>query len=97
MMPKFEWDDAKAESNRQKHGVAFSTAIQAFGDPFRQTYPERAIDGEVRWQTLGVVNGVVLLMVAHTWEDPEGIEVIRIISARTATSIERLRYDRQDG
>jgi uncharacterized DUF497 family protein len=29
----FEWDPAKDRQNRQKHGVAFSTAQYAFADP----------------------------------------------------------------
>jgi hypothetical protein len=29
----FEWDDTKAESNEQKHGVAFSEALTVFADP----------------------------------------------------------------
>jgi uncharacterized DUF497 family protein len=30
----FEWDAAKAQSNRAKHGVAFEAACLAFGDLF---------------------------------------------------------------
>jgi uncharacterized DUF497 family protein len=29
----FEWDPAKAASNRSKHGVSFDEAATAFGDP----------------------------------------------------------------
>jgi uncharacterized DUF497 family protein len=32
-------------------------------------------------------------MVAHTYEDEDGEEVVRIISARKATRAERRRYD----
>jgi uncharacterized DUF497 family protein len=30
---RFEWDDAKADSNRRKHGVSFDQAREAFDDP----------------------------------------------------------------
>jgi uncharacterized DUF497 family protein len=49
--------------------------------------------GELRWQTLGLVGGVALLLVAHTVRSGPGEETIRIISARKATRKERQRYD----
>jgi len=30
----FEWHDAKARSNKSKHGVSFETACLAFSDPY---------------------------------------------------------------
>lgn len=30
---EFDWDPAKAESNRRKHGVAFEDAMGVFADP----------------------------------------------------------------
>ena len=36
--------------------------------------------------------GVVLLVVAHTVEDKQNVQVIRIISARRAEPRERRRY-----
>ena len=33
----FEWDDAKAASNEQKHGVAFTEAMTVFADPLSVT------------------------------------------------------------
>ena len=41
---------------------------------------------------MGVINGVVVLIVAHTVSDRDGEEVVRIISARKATPRERQRY-----
>jgi uncharacterized protein len=49
---------------------------------------DRILDGQVRWKTVGEVNGVYLLIVVHTLEE-EGEEVVRIISAREAPSHER--------
>jgi len=93
----FEWDEAKAKANHRKHGVSFRLATQVFSDPLCRTEQDRIQGGEYRWQTLGMTNGV-LLMVAHTvfWdvdEDGSGYELIRIISARPATKKERRLYE----
>ena len=49
----------------------------------------------VRWQTLGMVGGVTLLLVARTFTEAEGEgkETIRIISARKADRSERRIYE----
>ena len=36
----FEWDPAKDEANRRKHGIAFREAIPAFMDPLSFTIPD---------------------------------------------------------
>lgn len=95
---RFEWDSAKAESNKRKHGISFQTATLAFSDPLRLTEQDRIEGGEYRWQTIGYASGVALLLVAHVIhdEDAEDGETIRIISARRATKQERRRYEQQD-
>ncbi|WP_459935778.1 BrnT family toxin [Desulfonatronum parangueonense] len=91
---RFEWDPAKAESNRKKHRVSFETATRVFADPFAMVEQDRFENGDYRWQTLGIVEGYLLLLVAHTVrDDEEGNEVIRIISARRAEPKERKRYE----
>jgi len=89
----FEWDDAKARTNERKHGVRFEDAMLVFADPFALVEQDRIEGGELRWQTLGLVGGVALLLVAHTVRTGLGEETIRIISARKATRKERQRYD----
>jgi uncharacterized DUF497 family protein len=88
MITRFEWDPAKAAINLRKHAVSFDIAVRVFADPFALTEQVRIEGGEQRWQTLGIVEGVLLLLVAHTIQDAEEdgqpIEIIRIISARTA-------------
>jgi uncharacterized DUF497 family protein len=55
---------------------------------------ERIENGERRWQTLGLVDDRLLLLVAHTvWNDEDGTEIIRIISARRAEPKERKRHE----
>ncbi|HXL23176.1 MAG TPA: BrnT family toxin [Candidatus Dormibacteraeota bacterium] len=92
-MVLFEWDAAKAKGNERKHGVSFDDATLVFLDPYALIEQDRVEDGELRWQTLGLVGGVVLLLVAHTIRSDVDDEVIRIISARKATRKERQRYD----
>ena len=65
----------------------------AFADPFALVEQDRVEEGELRWQTLGLAAGIMLLLVAHTVRTEEGDEIIRIVSARRATRKERQRYD----
>jgi uncharacterized DUF497 family protein len=44
---------------------------------------------------MGLIGGAVVLLVAHTVEERDGEEVIRIISARKATAHERRAYESQ--
>jgi uncharacterized protein len=93
---RYVWDETKNLSNQRKHGISFDEATQAFHDPFRVTYDERIEDGEIRWQTFGMVRGVLLLMVAHTLVD-DWESIVRIVSARRATRKERNRYENENG
>ena len=98
---RFEWDATKNLSSRRKHGVSFEDACQVFRDPLCVSVQDRIEAGELRWQTLGLVEGLLLLTVAHTvreeLEDGTWVEVIRIISARRATRKERRRYEDENG
>jgi uncharacterized DUF497 family protein len=89
----FEWDEAKARSNARKHGVRFEDAMLVFADPWALVDQDRIEGGELRWQTLGMVGGFVLLLVAHTVRTEDQDEIIRVISARKAVRKERKRYD----
>jgi uncharacterized protein len=88
---RFEWDESKDQSNFRKHGIHFAIATGVFEDPDYVMELEREVDDEARWQTIGCVGGLLLLMVAHTVEDED--LVVRIISARKATASERRRYE----
>jgi len=87
---EFTWDEAKNRKNVAKHGVDFETARLVFNDPLLLTEQDREVDGEPRWQTIGLVKGTQLLLVAHLIFDLE--ETIHIISARKATPPERVKY-----
>lgn len=62
---RFLWDDTKNRSNRKKHGVSFDTAAEVFLDPLHLAQQERIVEGEQRWQAIGMVNGILLLLVAY--------------------------------
>ena len=90
-MLEFEWDEDKAESNLQKHGVAFTEAASVFGDDFSVTsYDPKHSDDEDRFLTMGMSVGGRILIVSHTDRDDR----IRIISARAATRRERKAYEK---
>jgi len=90
---RFAWDEGKSRRNLAKHKVSFETARLVFEDPFAVSVLDRIVEGEQRWQTLGLVGGMVVLLVAHSFEQEAGEEVIRIISARRATPRERIIYE----
>ena len=95
MRTRFEWDPAKATANQRKHGVSFETAMRVFADPFALFEQDRIVDDELRWQAIGVVDGLVMLMVVHAVHERDGVEGIRIISARRANRKERRRYEEE--
>ncbi len=92
---RFEWDDQKNASNLKKHGVRFETAARVFLDPWFVMEEDRLVDGEVRWRTIGEVDGESLLLVIHLHgvDEEDEAEVVRIISARETTPQERRRYE----
>ena len=90
---RFVWDEDKNRRNLAKHKVSFETAKLVFDDPGAISRLDRIENGEERWQTLGLAGGIVVLLVAHTWHDQDGEEIIRIVSARKATARERAIYD----
>jgi len=93
---KFEWDEAKNQANYEKHGIRFSAAALAFDDPDFVMLPDRDVDGEERWHTIGYAGAFLLLLVVHTLRDENDDEIVRIISARDVTSHERRRYEDGD-
>ena len=88
---RFEWDEFKAESNVQKHGVSFDEAQTIFYDEnARLRYDSEHSTDEERYILLGMSSSLRLLVVSHLYQ--EDMELIRIISARKATKRERQQY-----
>jgi uncharacterized DUF497 family protein len=90
---RFEWDEGKNRTNRAKHRISFETAQLVFEDPHALSVQDRVVEGEERWQTLGMIGGAAVVLVAHVWREEDGDEVIRIISARRASSHQRRIYE----
>jgi uncharacterized protein len=91
---EFDWDPAKAESNRSKHGVTFEDAMGVFGDPLALSLLDNESGhGEERWVTIGRNPASNLLLVVHTYMELSAERVaIRIISARRPTRREARQY-----
>jgi len=86
----FEFDPAKAASNRKKHSVTFHEAMTVFEDPLAATLPdEEHSHSEDRFITIGLSSKQRVLFIVHL--ELEGR--IRIISARLATAIEKQQYE----
>jgi len=87
----FEWDETKAKSNFEKHGVKFEEAAEVFLDPFYQYGEASAEDEEEREFIIGYSLSPRLLLAVYT----ERGERTRIISARPATREERKLYEEE--
>ncbi len=87
------WDEAKNVANQRKHRLSFETAQLVFDDPVAASRLDEHPDGD-RWQTVGQV-GTVIMLVVHTCPEIETSEeeTGRIISARRATAHERKAYE----
>jgi uncharacterized DUF497 family protein len=80
----------KAQANESKHGVRFSEAASAFGDPLSVTVSDmRHSSDEDRYILFGRSDSGRLLAVMHT----DRGTAIRIISARLVTARERREYE----
>jgi len=88
----YEWDPAKDEANRSKHGVRFSDAVLVFSDDAALTL-EDPHPTEERFVTVGMDALARVIVVAWAWG---GEARIRLISARRATKREREHYARGD-
>ena len=90
---EFEFDPAKDEANRFKHGVRLAFGIRVFDD-LDQVIVEtvRIGDEEERLKAIGLVDGKLFTAV-HVWRD----EVIRFISVRRSNSGEQRDYHRDPG
>ena len=89
----FRWDPSKNERNKEKHGVSFEEAQTAFFDESAMEFFDMEHSGEEdRFLLLGRSFSLRTLMVCHCYRDEDSI--IRILSARKATTKERNTYRR---
>lgn len=89
----FEWDDNKNEINKKKHKISFEEAQTVFYDTEALIIddPEHS-EQEDRFIILGLSKKVNLLVVCHCYRESDF--VVRIISARKATTIEARYYNK---
>ena len=91
----YDWDNSKNRKNQNRHGVSFEEASTVFEDEERIFTIDRkhSTEKETRFFTIGFSVEKRQLFVCYcerTTED--GIEIIRIISARKAGKKDRKRY-----
>lgn len=86
----FHWDRTKERANRRKHGVSFAEAARIFEvDTARlEIWDEAHSVGEDRFVAIGPVGNRILVVV---FTEPQE-EVVRLLSARRATSREIALY-----
>ena len=83
---EFEWDPAKDEANRRRHGFSVEEVAELFtsGADYLEVFDDEHSHDEDRFIAIGPIPvGVVL--VVYTDRDAG---VVRIISARRATRVE---------
>ena len=87
----FEWNDHKARTNFQKHGVDFVEAASVFSNPLARIFVDEGHStGELREIIIGHSSRKRLLLVCS--KEPAK-ERIRIIGARSASKKEQRNYE----
>jgi uncharacterized DUF497 family protein len=87
---RFEWDDAKAISNVEKHGVSFGEATEVFYDPNAlEDYDTRYSASESRFVIIGLSSRRLLYVIYAE----RTADIIRIISVRKANKSEQKFYE----
>lgn len=85
---RYTYDPAKKTANLKKHGLNFGDARQVIESGQAVTFEDRRFDyGESRFLTLGLLDGVVVVIVTAETEDE-----IRIVSMRKAERNEQEIY-----
>ncbi len=91
---KFEWDEKKNKANYIKHRVRFEEACYVFSDTYAlNKFDEKHSAYEDRWIMLGrsPLSNKILIII-HTYTHNTEYEIVKIISARKATSKEKQIY-----
>jgi uncharacterized DUF497 family protein len=85
-----EYDPRKAAANLKKHSVTFDEAATALLDPMALAREDDDAQGKARYVLVGMSNAGHLITVCYTLRNEE---IIRLISARKATSNEWRQYE----
>lgn len=90
---RFIWNKQKAEYNKQKHHLSFEQAATVFADPMAiEVYDKKNSADEDRVNVIGITQIGITACVTTT--DRENL--IRIISARKATTKEQELYNAEN-
>ena len=83
---RFEWDPGKDQLNQKKHGFSFVEAKELLGgdEDCLEIYDELHSGEEDRFIAIGPTTAGIIVVVYTERQD----DVIRIVSARTATASE---------
>ncbi|PSB40873.1 hypothetical protein C7B80_32310 [Cyanosarcina cf. burmensis CCALA 770] len=84
---RYEWDEAKRESNLEKHGLDFINAWRVLEAEERAVFPTQSAQEE-RLKAIARVEETTLVVI-YTQRNT----VTRIISFRAASRSERRRYE----
>ena len=90
---EFEWDENKSQNNYKKHGIRFEEAQTVFLDSKAiEFFDENHSESEDRYIRLGYSrhNNILLIVFCE-----RVVNIIRIISARKATTLERRLYEKR--
>jgi len=86
---KFEWDAAKSDSNREKHGINFQAAKGLWHDEFRiEIYAPHPVEN--RWIIIGKLHEKLWTAIYTMRGD-----AVRIISARRSREKEIELYEKE--
>ena len=86
---KFFWDESKNRANKRKHNVSFEESQELFrSGNYVEIFDVEHSVLEARFFAIGpIARGLIVVVWTEGQEDE-----IRIISARTATKVERQLY-----
>ena len=84
---RFEWDETKRLENLNKHGLDFQDVHFVFENETYSEIDDRFSYGELRYYTIGLMNGITVV-VSHT----ETTDMVRVISFRKAEKYEEELY-----
>jgi uncharacterized DUF497 family protein len=88
----FDFDPAKDEANRRKHGVPLLFGVRIFEDPAVAIIPTiRLGDEEERHKAIGLVEA------SSTRPSMSASSTVRLISVRRSNDGEQRDYDRDPG
>jgi uncharacterized DUF497 family protein len=95
LQTRFQWDERKDRRNAVKHGFPIEVAVEVFQDPLFISIEDFSQSDETKYRAFGRIRNWNILLLVYSVAEQGDVEVIRIISARKATTSERRLYETQ--